>query len=116
MTEPNDGDAALGDGAPFSTSTLVEPRVKGGVAWGPAVRSASWRDDDDVDGVFFFQIDLRLEMDPAGDASGGGVKDDDAAGGGFVGVPAEGTELADDVDEFLEDRPRERRILDDLRL
>lgn len=54
-------------------------------------------------------------MDPAGEPFGS-ANEDEAAGGGFVGVPADGTELADEVDEFLEDKPSERRILEDLRL
>lgn len=115
IAEPKDGDAALGDGDPFSTSTTADPRVSVGAAGGGAASSESCREEDEVDVDFFFHRDRRLDRLPDGDPLGS-ANVEDAAGGGLVGVPVEGTELEDEVDELLDDRPSERRILEDLRL
>lgn len=41
VTVPNEGEAALGEGVPFSTSTLVEPKLNAGEPAGVDPSSAS---------------------------------------------------------------------------
>jgi len=106
------GEESLGECFPFSTSTTLVPRLNGG-----AFELAGEGSSDGVAAAeldLLFQIDLdRLEMDPVGESE---AKEEEAAGGGLVGVPAGGREVFEDEGEFLEERLRDLRSLEDLRL
>ena len=104
------GEEARGDSFPL-TSTTLEPRVNGGAfELAGAGRSEGVPEELDL----LFQMDLdRLETDPVGESA---AKEEEAAGGGLVGVPPEGREVLEDEEEFLEEKPRDLRILEDLRL
>lgn len=106
------GEEARGASLP-STSTTLDPRLNGAaLELGGDGRSGGVPEELDL----LFQMDLdRLETDPGGE-SVGAAKEEEAAGGGFVGVPPEGSEVLEDEEEFLEEKPRVLRILEDFRL